>query len=416
MLKEKLEEIIAAQRKELALGEKTVPREDLAVIKPMTSFAIAISGIRRCGKSTLLKQLLKREKEFYYLNLEDVRLDGFGLQDFTKANEIFKEHYGKNGIYFFDEIQTVPKWEKFVRWLIDKKEKVVLTGSNASLLSRELGTLLTGRHLSHELFPFSFKEFLKYHKFKPSKNSFAKYFENGGFPEYLEKKQNYVLQELLKDVIMRDVAIRFGIRNSRLLKKLAIYLISNVGKEFSYNSLKKMFSVASVQSIIDYISFFEDAYLIFTTPKFDYSFKKQQINPRKIYSIDNGLSATNSISFSKDKGRMLENQVFLHLRRKNKEIFYFKEKGECDFVFKEKEKIAGAIQVCYSLTEDNLKREVSGLLEALKKFNLKKGLILTYNQEDTLQKNNKEIAIKPAWKWMQAKNKPSKANNKQLPN
>ncbi len=400
MLEETLEEVIATQRKELSLGEKTVPREGLAVVKPMTSFAIAISGIRRCGKSTLLKQLLKKEKEFYYLNLEDIRLDGFGLQDFTKADKIFKERYGKNGIYFFDEIQTVPKWEKFVRWLVDKKEKVVLTGSNASLLSRELGTRLTGRHISYELFPFSFKEFLKYNKFKPSEDSFASYFESGGFPEHLEKKQNYVLQELLRDIVMRDVAVRFGIRNSGLLKKLAIYLVSNVGKEFSYNSLKKMFSVASVQSIIDYISFFEDAYLIFTTPKFDYSFKKQQINPRKVYSIDNGLSMANSLSFSKDSGRMLENMVFLHLRRKSKQIFYFKEKGECDFVFKEKEKITGAVQVCYSLTEDNQEREVSGLLEALKKFNLKKGLILTYNQEDKLQGNGKEITVKPVWKWM----------------
>jgi len=400
MLKERLGEVIAYQRKELSLDEKTVPREDLDSVKPITSFAIVVSGIRRCGKSTLLKQLLKKEKKFYYLNLEDIRLDGFELQDFTKADNIFKEGYGNNGIYFFDEIQTVAKWELFVRWLVDKKEKVVLTGSNASLLSRELGTRLTGRHLSHELFPFSFREFLEYYKVKPSKESFARYFERGGFPEYLEKKQNYVLQELLRDVIMRDVAIRFGIRNSRLLKKLAIYLVSNVGKEFSYNSLKKAFSVASVQTVIDFISFFEDAYLIFTVPKFDYSFKKQQVNPRKVYSIDNGLSATNSISFSKDKGRMLENQVFLHLRRKNKQIFYFKEKGECDFVFKEKEKITGAIQVCYSLTGDNRKREVSGLLEALKKFKLKKGLIITYNQEDKLEEGSKEIVIKPVWKWM----------------
>lgn len=406
MQKEKLAEVIASQRKELFLGEKTVPREDLAAVEPMTSFAMAISGIRRCGKSTLLKQLLKKENEFYYLNLEDIRLEGFELQDFIKADEIFKEHYGKKGVYFFDEIQTIAKWELFVRGLVDKKEKVVLTGSNASLLSRELGTRLTGRHLSHELFPFSFKEYLEYYKLKPSKDSFAGYFESGGFPEYLEKKQNYVLQELLRDIIMRDVAVRFSIRNSGLLKKLAAYLVSNVGKEFSYNSLKKAFSVASVQSVIDYISFFEDSYLIFTIPRFDYSFKKQQISPRKAYSIDNGLSAANSVSFSKDKGRMLENQVFLHLRRKNRQIFYFKEKGECDFVFKEKERIAGAIQVCYSLTEDNRKREVSGLIEALKKFKLKKGLILTYGQEDKLEEEGKEILVKPAWKWMLEKRTP----------
>ncbi|MEK6972815.1 MAG: ATP-binding protein [archaeon] len=400
MLKEKLEKIIVTQKKELALNEKTVIREDLPLVKPVPSFVKVISGIRRCGKSTLLRQLLKKEKNFYYINLEDVRLDDFELSDFVKLDEIFNALYGGNGIYFFDEIQVVPKWEKFVRSLVDKKKKVVLTGSNASLLSKELGTLLTGRHLSYELFPFSFKEFLDYFNFAPSIDSFEKYFRLGGFPEYLERKQNFVLQELLKDVVIRDVAVRFSIRNSDLLKKLAVYLISNVGKEFSFNSLKKMFSVASVQSIIDYISFFEDSYLLFTIPKFSYSYKEQQVNPKKIYSIDNGLSLANSISFSKDRGRMLENQVFLHLRRKYKELFYFKEKNECDFIIKEKGKITQAIQVCYELNEDNNEREINGLVEVLAKFKLKQGLILTYDQEDMIEIQNKKILIKPVWKWL----------------
>ena len=406
MLKEKLEKVIVAQREELALDEKTVPREDLHLVKPVPSFVKVVSGIRRCGKSTLLKQLLKKEKRFYYFNLEDVRLEGFELSDFVKADEIFNELYGRNGVYFFDEIQVVSKWEKFVRSLADKKRKVVLTGSNASLLSRELGTLLTGRHLSYELFPFSFKEFLDYFNLKPSLDSFEKYFRLGGFPEYLEKKQNFVLQELLKDVVIRDVAVRFGIRNSGLLKKLAIYLISNVGKEFSFNSLKEMFSVASVQSIIDYVSFFEDAYLIFAVPKFSYSYKEQLVNPKKVYSIDNGLSMANSTSFSKDTGRMLENQVFLHLRRKYKEVFYFKEKNECDFVVKENEKITQAIQVCYELNEDNKEREINGLKEALTKFSLKQGLILTHNQEDIIETQSKKMLVKPVWRWLASSNRP----------
>jgi len=402
MLKERLEKVIVAQRQELVLDEKMVLREDLSLIKPVPSFVKVVSGIRRCGKSTLLRQLLKKEKRFYYLNLEDVRLEEFELSDFVKADEIFSGLYGAHGVYFFDEIQVVSKWEKFVRFLVDKKRKVVLTGSNASLLSRELGTLLTGRHLNYELFPFTFREFLEYFTLKPSIDSFEEYFRLGGFPEYLEKKQNYVLQELLKDVVIRDVAVRFGIRNSGLLKRLAIYLISNVGKEFSFNSLKEMFSVASVQSIIDYVSFFEDAYLIFTIPKFSYSYKERQVNPKKVYSIDNGLSAANSVSFSKDTGRMLENQVFLNLRRKHKEMFYFKEKKECDFVVKEREKITQAIQVCYELNEDNKEREINGLMEALIKFKLKQGLILTYNQEDTIENQNKKILIKPAWKWFES--------------
>ena len=402
MLKERLALVIVAQRKELASDKKMVIREDLPRIKPVSSFVKVVSGIRRCGKSTLLKQLLSEEKTFYYLNLEDVRLEGFELSDFIKAEKIFVELYGKNGVYFLDEVQVVSKWEKFVRSLVDKKRKVVLTGSNASLLSRDFGALLTGRHLSFELFPFSFKEFLDYFNLKPSIDSFEKYFQLGGLPEYLKEKQNYVLQELLKDVVIRDVAVRFGIRNSSLLKKIAIYLITTVGKEFSYNSLKQMFSVASVQSVIDYVSFFEDAYLIFTIPKFSYSYKERQVNPKKVYSIDNGLSAANSVSFSKDTGRMLENQVFLNLRRKHKEMFYFKEKKECDFVVKEREKITQAIQVCYELNEDNKEREINGLMEALIKFKLKQGLILTYNQEDTIENQNKKILIKPAWKWFES--------------
>ena len=400
MLKERLANVIAVQRNELVLDEKTVPREDLPLVKPVSSFVKIVSGIRRCGKSTLLRQLLRKEKRFYYLNLEDIRLEGFELSDFVKTDEIFNELYGKNGVYFFDEVQVVSKWEKFVRSLVDNKKKVVLTGSNASLLSRELGTLLTGRHLSHELFPFTFREFLNYFNLKPSIDSFEEYFRLGGFPEYLESKQNFVLQELLKDVVIRDVAVRFGIRNSDLLKKLAIYLISNVGKDFSFNSLKEMFSVASVQSVIDYVSFFEDAYLIFTIPKFSYSYKEQLVNPKKVYSIDNGLSAANSVSFSKDRGRMLENQVFLYLRRKHKEIFYVKEKNECDFVVKEKEKITQAIQVCYELNEDNKEREINGLMEALTKFKLKQGMVLTYNQKDIIETQNKKILVKPVWKWL----------------
>lgn len=400
MLKEKLERVIVAQRNELILDEKTVPREDLPLVKPISSFVKVVSGVRRCGKSTLLRQLLMKEKRFYYLNLEDVRLEGFELSDFVKADEILNKLYGENGVYFFDEIQVVPKWEKFARSLADKKKKVVLTGSNASLLSRELGTLLTGRHLSYELFPFSFKEFLDYSNLEPSIDSFEKYFRLGGFPEYLGKTQNFVLQELLKDIVIRDVAVRFGIRNSSLLKKLAIYLISNVGKEFSFNSLKEMFSVASVQSVIDYISFFEDAYLIFTVPKFSYSYKEQQVNPKKVYSVDNGLSAANSISFSKDRGRMLENLVFIGLKRRHSGIFYFKEKNECDFVVKEKEKTVQAIQVCYELNEDNKEREIDGLVEALTKFKLKQGLILTYDQEDVIETQNKKIIVKPVWEWL----------------
>jgi len=399
ILKETLRNIIKSQRDELLLYDEGVEREKIRQIDLGVPFAIVISGVRRCGKSTLMRQMMKKLKNFYYINFDDPRLIDFEVNDFQRLNDVFLEEYGNSGYYFFDEIQNVQKWELFVRMLLDKKRHVVITGSNASLLSRELGTRLTGRHLRYELFPFSFKEFLSLMDKKASINSFQNYFFKGGFPEYLKIGRAEILQELFNDILIRDIAARYKIKNIKILKEMALYLITNIGKEFSYNSLKKIFSLGSVHSIISYISYFEDSYLLFTIPKFDYSLRKQLINPKKVYSIDNGLTHVNSASFSEDKGRMLENIVFLNLRRSYRDIFYFREKGECDFVVKEGEKIKYAIQVCYELDEENKNREISGLMEAMKKFNLKEGFILTYNQEDKIEIGSRKIFVKPVWVW-----------------
>ena len=398
--KETIKQVIALQRESLNKAEIGTPREEQKELDILDSFAIVITGVRRCGKSTLLHQLIKKQKKSYYLNLEDPRLGGFDLSDFNKIEAIMEEMYGRGGIYFFDEIQNIPQWERYIRYLVDKKEKVVLTGSNASLLSKELGTKLTGRHLNYELFPFSFKEFLSLKKVEPSLDSFKDYLFQGGFPEFLKKNTSTILHDLLSDIIMKDIAIRFNIKNTEILRKIAVFLISNVGTEFSYNSIKKMFDIKSVQSVIDYICFFENAYLIFNVPRFSYSFKQQQINHKKVYSIDNGFSSNNSASFSKDAGKMLENLVFLALRKKHKNIFYFREKRECDFVIKEKEKITKAIQVCYDLNEETKDREINGMLEALKEFNLNQGLILTYKQNDEFKIEDKTIKVLPVWKWL----------------
>ena len=398
--KDILKEIINSQRKWIIGLKKGVKRERLQDTIPTGSYALVISGVRRCGKSTLLNQILDKQEKFYYLNLEDPKLEGFELKDFNRADEIFRESYGEGGIYFFDEVQNVDKWETFIRYLVDKKEKVVVTGSNASLLSKELGTKLTGRHKRIELFPFSYKEFLNFFNLKPSSDSYKIFLTKGGFPLFLKTGDETDLQELFSDIVMRDVAIRFGIKNTSTLKKIALYFLGHVGKEFSYNSLKKTFEIKSVQTVIDYTSFFEDAYLIFTVPKFSYSYKEQQINPKKVYSIDNGLSYANSVSFSKDKGKMMENEAYLNLRRKYKEIFYFQGKKECDFIIKQKNKITNAFQVCYEINDENEEREISGLMEAMEKFKLKKAFILTFNQEDNIKKDNKEIIIIPLWKWL----------------
>lgn len=400
IIKESLRKIVKSQKNDILKNSSSIEREKLEEIKTLNSYAIILSGVRRCGKSTLLKQMIRKVKNFYYFNFEDPVAVSFELSDFQVLEEIFKEEYGESDYYFFDEIQNVPKWEIYVRSMLDKGKFFIITGSNASLLSRELGTRLTGRHINYELFPFSFKEFLKLKKKNANIESFQEYFIKGGFPQYLKNESAETLRDLFNDIINRDILARYKIRNSKSLREMAIYLVTNIGKEFSYNSLKKIFNLGSVNSTISFISFFEDSYMLFTIPRFNYSYKKQIINPKKIYSIDNGFSSINSVSFSEDKGRMLENMVFINLRRKYKDIFYFQEKSECDFIIKDREKIIQAIQVCYNLNEQNKDRELNGLLEAMNKFKLKEGLILTYNQSDSFDINDKKIKVIPLWKWL----------------
>lgn len=394
--KETLQNILLLQKDELPSKPAGILRQLAFKIDLSKSHVIIISGIRRCGKSTLLRQLMKRVKKPYYFNFEDYRSLDFELLDFQKLDQLFEELYGKSDYYFFDEIQNVSEWERYIRTKHDYGKKCIISGSNASLLSRELGTKLTGRHLTYELFPFSYQEFLEYIHKKSSVDSFAEYFEHGGFPEFLKDLDKEVLQKIVSDITMRDVIVRHKIRESKTVQELLLYLLSNISKEFSYNELAKMFNVGSPTSIINYISFFEDCYLLFTIPKFDYSLRKQLVNPKKVYAIDQGLVKANTISFSSDNGRILENMVFLHLRRKYKEIFYFKQEHECDFVVKEQGKLKEAIQVCYQVTYENREREIQGLKEAMKTLKIKEGMILTYNQEEILD----GVKLVPAWKWM----------------
>ncbi len=400
ILKETLREIINSQAYDLSDPTKTVPRKLIDQIELGTNHALIISGIRRCGKSTLLKQIMKRLKDYHYFNFEDIRANNFEINDFNRLDELYLERTAKCSNYFFDEIQNVGNWERFIRTLLDKKKQIYITGSNASLLSKELGTKLTGRHVRYELFPFSYKEMLLFISKKPGVESFNEYFIYGGFPEYLKQKDTRILQELFKDIITRDIIVRHGIRNSKTIKELALYLLSNVGKEYSYTNLKKDFQLGSVNTVISFVSYFEDSYLLFSVPKFEYSYRKQLINPKKIYAIDNGLINSNTVSFSKDDGRLLENSVFIELRRQCKNLFYYRGKNECDFVIEEKRKIAEAYQVCYLLTEDNKAREINGLMEVLNEAKLSEGYILTFNQEDKFVIDGKTIKVIPVWKWM----------------
>ncbi len=398
--RETLRDVVKSQRGDLASMAYGVERESLKRIDLSLPFALVLTGVRRCGKSTLLRQLMRKNKAFYYFNFEDPRVLGLEVGDFQKLDDVFREEYGKSGRYFLDEVQNVRGWEVFVRSRMDKGKKFVITGSNASFLSRELGTKLTGRHVRHELFPFSYREMLKLTGKKQGVASFDEYLVKGGFPDYLKHGTADFLRELFSNVITRDIIVRHKLRNAKTVKELALLLLTDAGKEFSYNRLAKTLGLGSINTAISFVSFLEDSYLLFTVPKFDYSLRKQLAYQKKIYSIDNGLSGANSASFSADKGRMLENAIFLQLRRKHEGIFYFKGRGECDFVVKEKGKVTKAIQACYELHEDNKRRELDGLVEALEELRLPFGLILTHDQEDNFTIDGKSILVMPAWKWM----------------
>lgn len=396
ILKETITETVNSQKEFILNTDKGIEREILSGIKLVSGYAIVISGIRRTGKSTLLRQLMSGSKEFAYLNFEDVRIFGFELKDFRRLEDIFSSQ-GIFDLYFFDELQNVDGWERYIRTLLDSKKTVIITGSNASLLSKELGSKLTGRHLRYELYPFSYKEFLSFKQTKPSLNNFEDYLYSGGMPEYLKTKNDMILQELFNDIIARDITVRYNLRNPKLVKELALYLLSNVGKEFSFQKLRKMYELGSVNTVISLIGYYEDSYLLFTVPQFDFSLRSRTVNAKKVYAVDTGLISANSVSFSQDKGRMLENIVFIHFKRLGREVFYFKKNNECDFITRNKNKNIELFQVCFELNEDNKDREINGMLEALEYTKQKTGTILTLNQTDELEINKKIIYVKPVW-------------------
>ncbi len=398
VLKSEIEKSLALQRLFLNKKQDGFKRKGLANLPINTGHILIITGVRRCGKSTLLQQISKElREEFIFFNFEDPRIYWFELEDFTKLDEIVGDEIRH---YFFDEIQNVEKWELFIRHLHDREKRIAITGSNASLLSKELGTRLTGRNVQIELFPFSYNEYLLFLNFENNLASFNSYIEDGGFPEYVKSKHKEQLQQLFKDIIYRDIIVRHGIRQAKTIIDIALFLIANVGKEYSLNGLKNTFGVGSANSVADYIHWLEDSYVLFSVPRFSWSLKSVSINPKKVYCIDTGFAQANSLSFSEDTGRLLENCVYLALRRKYKEIYYFKDQGECDFIVKESQTIIHIIQVCAEIHSENKAREVNGLLAALKFFSITEGLILTLNQDDVLRINEVKIRLLPVWKWL----------------
>jgi predicted AAA+ superfamily ATPase len=420
MNKEDLKKTIISQSK-FTQVRNYVRREKEKFLQEAFSdpFIIIISGIRRSGKSTLLNVIRKQNNEKnYYLNFDDNRLIDFKANDFEMLNEAFLELFGEEQTYYFDEIQNIASWEIFVRRLHNEGKKVFITGSNATMLSKELGTRLTGRNIQVELFPFSFREFLfmKGGGF-PNKelydnviiakirNLFTEYLQKGGFAEYLQTPKAYFFTNLFDNIVYRDIISRYNLSNEKTIRELVLFLISNISKEMSYQSIRKFLNLSSPITVKNYLHYLENAYLFFTINKFDYSLKKQIINPKKVYCIDTGLANSVSFRFSENFGRQLENLVFLELKRAGYEIYYHRNKHECDFILKQRKRIVGAIQVCRSLNDEKLKqREMNGLFEAMDQYSLSNGIILTEENHDELEYKGKKISILPIWRWILKKN------------
>lgn len=390
-------QVVASQKERLALLDTGLERR-IPDMSSLSTHALIITGIRRCGKSTLLQQINKTFGEkTLYLNFEDPRLAGFDISDFTRLQELIEEQQINS--LFFDEIQNIDLWENYIRFRLDERYRIIITGSNATMMSRELGTKLTGRHISVELFPFSYSEYLDFTNGKADIATAGRYLEQGGFPEMIKTGMPEVLMQAFNDIVLRDIALRYSVKNTQTLLQLAVFLISNTGKLITGNSLRKLFSIGSSSSIMEYLGYFSDAYLCFYVPRFSYSQKVQVVNPKKVYTVDSGLVQVNSLSFSQDKGRLLENMVFMQLRRKTRNIYYFAEKNECDLVVFERSKVPVLYQVCWQLDSETLDREIKGLTEAMEFFNLKEGQIITYNQADSFTIGNRIITAIPFFEW-----------------
>lgn len=392
--------VIDSQRDTFLKRDSGFVRDALVNVPVADSFATIITGIRRCGKSTLLLQLLRRDyQDAIYLNFDDIRLSGFEVGDFTRLHREIEKREIK--VLFFDEIQVVEEWEKYVNQLLREGYKVFVTGSNASMLSVELGTHLTGRHLSMELFPFSYSEFIKFKGLDNGEEAVTEYLKMGGIPEYVKTGMPVILNTLIDDILLRDIAVRHSVRDVASLRQLTAYLITNIGNLVSANKLVGMFDIKSAATFLEYFSFLKDAYLLEFMPMFSHSLKIQARNPKKIYVMDMGLYTENSISTSENTGRRLENLIFLHLRRKYKQIFYYKDRGECDFVAMEKSTIKEAIQVCLTINDENFDREYNGLLEAMQNLGLKEGSIVTLNQSDRFEKDDMVINMIPVHEYLE---------------
>ncbi len=377
--------------------------------------AVIISGLRRVGKSTLLAQMAHTlgQDSFYYVNFEDDRFLGFTAGDADDLYRSLVEVFGDRKIFIIDEIQNISGWEHFVRRFMDLGMKFYITGSNASLLSQELGTRLTGRYVPIELFPFSFREYLLFlEEDIPNltrmttveqarlNSALNTYLQSGGIPDALKYPQLPLLRTLYDDVLYRDIATRYRIDAVSALKELAFYLVSNPASLISYNKLKEQLRLGSVNTVSSYVNYMENSWLLFTLNVYDFSLRRQQIAPKKVYCIDTGLSRTVGFNFSADTGKLLENLVFLALRRTTRDIYYCTTPGgyEVDFYLPE---IRQLIQVAQHLENPTTReREFRAVEDALKGMPVKSVLILAGANEAEKEINGVPVEVRSVSEWL----------------
>jgi len=419
--------------KEKFLSKNYIFRSKLDSVKKFLEQDLikVITGPRRVGKSVFSILLLK-EKNFAYLNFEDE-----SLQKINNYDEIVKgifQVYPDSKFILFDEIQNLRNWEVFVNKLQRREYNLILTGSNAKLLSKELATTLTGRHFAIEIFPFSFLEFLKGKNFKIQENSskeisnvikseyielpevkgkvlnyLDEYLQKGGFPEVIVKdlEPETYLETLIDAILFKDVVKRYKIRFSQKIYDLTLYLISNFCSEFSFTKIKNTLKFGSTNTVQNYLSYLEESYLVFPLSRFSFKIGEQIKAPKKIYLVDNGFIMAKAFQFSQNTGRLMENLVFIELLRAghelNKNIFYYKTRNdkEIDFILKQGSSVQRLIQVCLKVEDIEVKkRELESLVEAGEELNSDDLLVITWDLESEEEYKNKIIKFIPLWKWL----------------
>lgn len=392
---------------------------------------LIITGIRRVGKSSLMKLVWDEFKskqslsddQLLYFNFEDERLVGFDRKDFDKLLEAYyrlnSPSAGKKIFLFLDEVQNIKYWEKWLNRLFEEdKYKIFVTGSNATLLSSEMSSALTGRNIPVSLFPLSFYEYYVYFKNKALdaksiydleqkvniKKALIEYVKLGGMPEYLKTESAELIQEYFRDILSRDIVNRYNIKYKRGLKELAQLLLSNIGQIYSMKNLSKTIEIKNIGTIKNYLQYFENSFLFFEVPLFSYSYKKQIYNPDKIYAIDVAFFHNIAFKISENAGSIYENIVFLQLiRNPYNEVFYYKTKEnfEIDFAVKRKNKIVSLVQVCYQLNNAKvIEREERALCAGMGELGIEEGIIINADIEKVEKRGNRKINYIPLWKWL----------------